>query len=394
MRHTMRWFGPKDPVSLLDLRQSGCEGVVTALHDIPVGDVWSHEAIQERKHIIEQDNHQLTPLAWMVVESLPVHEDIKKGKPSRDHFIQNYRTSLQNLAASGIDTVCYNFMPVLDWSRTHLAYPMPDGARALRFVWVDFAVFDLFILQRPHAAKDYTSEVLELAKARFDGMSQEEKRNLTDTILLGLPGSEEAFSLHSFQSLLDEYHEISAEKLRENLHYFIQSVAPLAEELGMKLCIHPDDPPFPLLGLPRVVSTRQDLLRLWEACPVSANGITFCTGSLGVRADQDLVDMVKEMGDRIHFLHLRATKREQESPLIFHEARHLEGDVNMVALIREVLIWEKKTGRSIPMRPDHGQQMMDDLAKKTYPGYSAIGRMKGLAELRGIETALSYMLNN
>jgi len=394
MRHTMRWFGPKDPVSLLDLRQSGCEGVVTALHDIPVGDVWSYEAIQERKHIIEQDNHQLTPLAWMVVESLPVHEDIKKGKPSRDHFIQNYRTSLQNLAASGIDTVCYNFMPVLDWSRTHLAYPMPDGARALRFVWVDFAVFDLFILQRPHAAKDYTSEVLELAKARFDGMSQEEKRNLTDTILLGLPGSEEAFSLHSFQSLLDEYHEISAEKLRENLHYFIQSVAPLAEELGMKLCIHPDDPPFPLLGLPRVVSTRQDLLRLWEACPVSANGITFCTGSLGVRADQDLVDMVKEMGDRIHFLHLRATKREQESPLIFHEARHLEGDVNMVALIREVLIWEKKTGRSIPMRPDHGHQMMDDLAKKTYPGYSAIGRMKGLAELRGIETALSYMLNN
>ncbi|MFN4084316.1 MAG: mannonate dehydratase [Spirosomataceae bacterium] len=390
----MRWFGPKDPVSLLDLRQSGCEGVVTALHDIPVGDVWSYEAIQERKHIIEQDNHQLTPLAWMVVESLPVHEDIKKGKPSRDHFIQNYRTSLQNLAASGIDTVCYNFMPVLDWSRTHLAYPMPDGARALRFVWVDFAVFDLFILQRPHAAKDYTSEVLELAKARFDGMSQEEKRNLTDTILLGLPGSEEAFSLHSFQSLLDEYHEISAEKLRENLHYFIQSVAPLAEELGMKLCIHPDDPPFPLLGLPRVVSTRQDLLRLWEACPVSANGITFCTGSLGVRADQDLVDMVKEMGDRIHFLHLRATKREQESPLIFHEARHLEGDVNMVALIREVLIWEKKTGRSIPMRPDHGHQMMDDLAKKTYPGYSAIGRMKGLAELRGIETALSYMLNN
>lgn len=394
MRHTMRWFGPKDPVSLLDLRQSGCEGVVTALHDIPVGDVWSYEAIQERKHIIEQDNHQLTPLAWMVVESLPVHEDIKKGKPSRDHFIQNYRTSLQNLAASGIDTVCYNFMPVLDWSRTHLAYPMPDGARALRFVWVDFAVFDLFILQRPHAAKDYTSEVLELAKARFEGMSQEEKRNLTDTILLGLPGSEEAFSLHSFQSLLDEYHEISAEKLRENLHYFIQSVAPLAEELGMKLCIHPDDPPFPLLGLPRVVSTRQDLLRLWEACPVSANGITFCTGSLGVRADQDLVDMVKEMGDRIHFLHLRATKREQESPLIFHEARHLEGDVNMVALIREVLIWEKKTGRSIPMRPDHGHQMMDDLAKKTYPGYSAIGRMKGLAELRGIETALSYMLNN
>lgn len=392
MKHTMRWFGPKDPVSLLDLRQSGCEGVVTALHDVPVGEIWTLEAIQQRKALIEQDNHRLQPLSWMVVESLPVHEDIKKGKPSREKYIENYRISLRNLAACGIDTVCYNFMPVLDWSRTNLSFPMSDGARALRFVWVDFAVFDLFILQRPQAEKDYSAAVLQQAKDRFEHMQQEEKRNLVDTILLGLPGSEEAFSLSTFQSLLDEYRDISANNLRENLHYFIQSVAPLAEELGIKLCIHPDDPPFPLLGLPRVVSTRDDLQQLWEACPLMANGITFCTGSLGVRADQDLVDMVREMGDRIHFLHLRATKREQEDPLIFHEARHLEGDVNMVALIREVLLWEKRTGRSIPMRPDHGHQMMDDLTKKTYPGYSAIGRMKGLAELRGIELALSFIL--
>lgn len=388
----MRWFGPKDPVSLLDLRQSGCEGVVTALHDVPVGEIWTLEAIQQRKALIEQDNHRLQPLSWMVVESLPVHEDIKNGKPSREKYIENYRISLRNLAACGIDTVCYNFMPVLDWSRTNLSFPMSDGARALRFVWVDFAVFDLFILQRPQAEKDYSAAVLQQAKDRFEHMQQEEKRNLVDTILLGLPGSEEAFSLSTFQSLLDEYRDISANNLRENLHYFIQSVAPLAEELGIKLCIHPDDPPFPLLGLPRVVSTRDDLQQLWEACPLMANGITFCTGSLGVRADQDLVDMVREMGDRIHFLHLRATKREQEDPLIFHEARHMEGDVNMVALIREVLLWEKRTGRSIPMRPDHGHQMMDDLTKKTYPGYSAIGRMKGLAELRGIELALSFIL--
>lgn len=392
MKHTMRWFGPKDPVSLQDLRQSGCEGVVTALHDIPVGEIWTVEAIQQRINLIEQDNDRFQPLSWEVVESLPVHEDIKKGRPSREKYLENYRISLQNLAACGVKTICYNFMPVLDWSRTDVSFPMPDGSRALRFVWVDFAVFDLFILKRPNADQAYTAEVIELAENRWVTMSSEERQRLIDTVLLGLPGSEEAFALDSFQSLLDEYRDISADQLRENLHYFIQSVAPLAEELGMHLCIHPDDPPFPLLGLPRVVSTRQDLQKLWEACPVPANGITFCTGSLGVRVDQDLVGMVRDMGDRIHFLHLRATKREQENPLIFHEARHLEGDVNMVALIREVLLWEFKTGRSIPMRPDHGHQMMDDLSKKTYPGYSAIGRMKGLAELRGIEVALSYQL--
>lgn len=392
MKHTMRWFGPKDPVSLSDLRQSGCVGVVTALHDIPVGDIWAIEAIKHRKLIIEQGNSTQSPLEWLVVESLPVHEDIKKGLPSREKYIENYQISLRNLAACGVTTVCYNFMPVLDWSRTDLAFTLPDGAKALRFVWVDFAVFDLFILKRPLAEKDYTPAVIQAATSRYQGMSPAEKQRLQDTVLLGLPGSEEAFSLDSFQGLLDEYHAISAEQLRQNLHYFIQSVAPLAQELGIKLCIHPDDPPFPLMGLPRVVSTKKDLELLWEACPVLANGITFCTGSLGVRADQDLVEMVRDLGERIHFLHLRATKREQEDPLIFHEARHLEGDVDMVALIREVLLWEQKTGREIPMRPDHGHQMMDDLAKTTYPGYSAIGRMKGLAELRGIEAALSHVL--
>lgn len=390
MKHTMRWFGPKDPVSLHDLRQSGCSGVVTALHDIPVGEIWTTDAIAHRKAIVEQDNSTMQPLEWLVVESLPVHEDIKKGRPTRERYLENYRTSLRNLAACGITTVCYNFMPVLDWSRTDLSYSLPDGSKALRFVWVDFAVFDLFILKRPTASADYTPEVMQAATDRFQGMTPAEIQQLQDTILLGLPGSEEAFSLDSFQGLLDEYQTISSDQLRENLHYFIQSIAPLAQELGIHLCIHPDDPPFPLMGLPRVVSTKKDLEQLWEACPVLANGITFCTGSLGVRADQDLVGMVRDFGDRIHFLHLRATKREQENPLVFHEARHLEGDVNMVALIREVLIWEQKTGRSIPMRPDHGHQMLDDLTKKTYPGYSAIGRMKGLAELRGIEAALSH----
>ena len=388
----MRWFGPKDPVSLSDLRQSGCVGVVTALHDIPVGDIWSIEAIKHRKSIIEQENSTQLSLEWLVVESLPVHEDIKKGLPSREKYIENYQISLRNLASCGVTTVCYNFMPVLDWSRTDLAFTLPDSAKALRFVWVDFAVFDVFILKRPTAEKDYTPAVLQAAKNRYQEMSSAEKKQLQDTILLGLPGSEEAFSLDSFQGLLDEYQGISAEELRENLHYFIQSVAPLAQELGIKLCIHPDDPPFPLMGLPRVVSTQKDLDLLWEACPILSNGITFCTGSLGVRADQNLVGMVKDLGERIHFLHLRATKREQEEPLIFHEAKHLEGDVDMVTLIREVLLWEQKTGHEIPMRPDHGHQMMDDLAKTTYPGYSAIGRMKGLAELRGIEAALSHVL--
>ncbi|MHA8068993.1 mannonate dehydratase [Aquirufa ecclesiirivi] len=393
MLHTMRWFGPHDPVSLMDIRQAGCTGVVTALHQIAVGEVWTQEAIQERLDIIEQGNQQYTPLHWSVVESLPVHEAIKKALPEREQYIDNYRISLRNLAAKGVKTVCYNFMPVLDWSRTKLDFEMPDGAKALRFVWTDFAIFDLFILKRPKAEQDYSKAVQEAAKLKFDGMANVEKEELQNTVLLGLPGSEEAFHLENFQSLLDQYQEIGPDALRENLHYFIQQVAPLAQELGINLCIHPDDPPFPLMGLPRVVSTESDLAALMEASPVRANGITFCTGSLGVRPDNNLPSMIRRFADRIHFVHLRTTKREQEEPLIFHEAPHLAGDVPMFDVIKAIHEEEiRRGGEQIPMRPDHGHQMLDDLHKKTYPGYSAIGRLRGLAEIRGMELAIARMI--
>jgi len=398
MIQTMRWFGPNDPVSLMDIRQAGCSGVVTALHQIPVGEVWSESAILERIKIVEADNQRFTQLNWEVVESLPVHEDIKKGLPSREIYIENYKISLRNLAKCGIKIICYNFMPVLDWSRTNLNYDMPDGSRALRFVREDFALFDLYILKRPNAQKDYAEEVQKSAKKKFESMSEEEILRLRNTVLLGLPGSEEAFELASFQGLLNNYANIGDAELRQNLYYFIQQVAPLAEELGVKLCIHPDDPPFPLMGLSRVVSTENDLAQLMAACSVNANGITFCTGSLGVRADNHLPKLIERFGDRIHFIHLRTTRREENLPgnglQNFHEAAHLAGDVDMYEVIKALVLEEKKRkteGRSdakIPMRPDHGHQMLDDLNKKTYPGYSAIGRLKALAELRGLEMGI------
>ncbi|PQA53760.1 mannonate dehydratase [Siphonobacter curvatus] len=394
---TMRWFGPQDPVSLMDIRQAGCTGIVTALHQIPVGEVWSVEAILERKQRIEADNDRFTPLHWAVVESLPVHEDIKKGLPSRHVFLENYKTSLRNLAACGISTVCYNFMPVLDWSRTDVDYQMPDGSRALRFVWEDFALFDLYILQRPGAENHYEPDVRQRAYERFQRLSVEERTRLTNTVLLGLPGSEEAFELATFQSKLDAYKSIGAPELRANLYEFIREVAPVAQEVGIRLCIHPDDPPKPLLGLPRVVSTEDDLVQLCQAYNSVANGITFCTGSLGVRPDNDLAGIVQRLGSRIHFVHLRATKRE-DNPLNFHEAGHLSGDVDMVAVIRALTLEQKRrqeTGQgetTLPMRPDHGHQMLDDLNKRTYPGYSAIGRLRGLAELRGVEYAILQSL--
>lgn len=397
MIHTMRWFGPNDPVSLMDIRQSGCSGVVSALHQIAVGDIWTEAAILERISIIEKDNDKFSELQWLVVESLPVHEDIKKGLPSRENYIENYKTSLQNLAKCGIKTVCYNFMPVLDWSRTKLDYTMPDGAKALRFVWTDFAAFDLFILKRPGSENAYSEETKVAAKARFESMNEAEKAELQNTVLLGLPGSMEAFHLETFQGLLNNYAHIGADELRANLHYFISKVAPYALELGINLCIHPDDPPFPLLGLPRVVSTEEDLEMLMNASPVRANGITFCTGSLGVRADNDLAKMAKKFADRIHFVHLRTTKRETASDtLVFHEAAHLAGDVDMYGVISEILKEEKRRigqpDAQIPMRPDHGHQILDDLQKSTYPGYSAIGRLKGLAEIRGMEMAIGRHL--
>ena len=401
---TMRWFGPNDPVSLMDIRQAGCTGVVSALHQIPVGELWTIEAIQQRIQIIEADNHRFSPLTWEVVESLPVHEDIKKGLPTRAQYIENYKQSLRNLAACGIKTVCYNFMPVLDWSRTNLHYSMPDGSLALRFVWEDFAVFDLCILQRPHAEADYTPEVQEKAKKKFANMTSEEIAALQNTVLLGLPGSNEAFELETFQGLLNNYKHIRDKELRENLYYFIQQVAPVADEVGVNLCIHPDDPPMPLLGLPRVVSTESDLEQLMAVCDVRANGITFCTGSLGVRADNDLAGIAERFGNRIHFVHLRATKREEstDNQLVFHEADHLTGDVDMYAVVKAFVMESKKRREAgledvqIPMRPDHGHQMLDDLHKtgkdKSYPGYSAIGRLRGLAELRGLEIGIEKSL--
>ena len=397
MIHTMRWFGPNDPVSLMDIRQAGCSGIVSALHQIPVGDIWNSQAIEERKQLIEEKNKQYSPLKWLVVESLPVHEDIKKGLPSREVYIENYKKSLRNLATSGIKTVCYNFMPVLDWSRTSLDFEMPEGSKTLRFVWVDFAIFDLFILKRPNAEADYEPETRIAAESKFQSMSSYQLSVLTNTVLLGLPGSEEAFDLNIFQSLLDQYADIDAIQLRKNLYHFISQVAPVAQEVGINLCIHPDDPPRPLLGLPRVVSTASDFEQLMKACDIRANGITFCTGSLGVREDNDLPGMIEKFGDRIHFVHLRTTRRE-EGTRNFHEAPHLNGDVDMYEVVKALLQEEKRrkaagySDNALPMRPDHGFQMLDDLNKKTYPGYSAIGRLKALAELRGLELGISRSL--
>jgi mannonate dehydratase len=395
----MRWFGPNDPVSLMDIRQAGCSGVVSALHQIPVGTLWTIEEIEDRKRLIETGNDRFTTLKWLVVESLPVHEDIKKGLPSRDIYIENYKQSLKNLAVCGIKTVCYNFMPVLDWSRTALDYTFPEGHKTLRFVWEDFALFDMYILKRPGANDDYEPEIQRLALEKLKGMSSEEIGMLTNTVLLGLPGSEEAFELTNFQNLLNAYDEIGDKVLRENLYYFIRQVAPVAEEAGINLCIHPDDPPKSLLGLPRVVSTETDLQQLLNACDVRANGITFCTGSLGVRADNDLPGIIERLGDRIHFVHLRTTKRESDDPRNFHEAPHLQGDVDMYEVVKALVKEEhrreagKYIDHALPMRPDHGFQMLDDLHKKTYPGYSAIGRLKALAEIRGLEMSISRSFN-
>ncbi len=399
MKHTMRWYGPKDPVSLMDIRQAGCSGVVTALHQIPVGAVWTVEAIKERISIVEKDNQNYSALTWDVVESLPVHEDIKKALPSREKYIENYKTSLRNLAACGINTVCYNFMPVLDWTRTQLDYQMPDGAKALRFVHIDFAAFEIYILKRPGAEKDYDEATLAEAKIRFETMTEEEKSNLKRNVMQGLPGSDDAFDFDTFLELLAEYKHIGDKELRENLYYFMQQVGPVATEVGVNMCIHPDDPPRPIMGLPRVLSTESDVAQLFAAYDNPANGLTFCTGSFGVRPDNNLPQMVKRFGNRIHFIHLRTTKRE-EDPRNFHEAPHMAGDVDFYPVVEALLLEQKRRMEAgekvtaIPMRPDHGHQMLDDLGKTTYPGYSAIGRLRGLAELRGMEIAIKRQIES
>jgi len=400
MRESWRWFGPDDPVTIADIRQTGATDIVSALHAIPAGEVWPLEAIKAHKELIESDNANRSPLYWTVVESIPVHEDIKLARPGHEKYIDAWAQSVENLAQCGIKTICYNFMPVIDWTRTDLNYKLPSGAYALRFDQQKFAAFDLFILKRENAEAEYSELEIEDAKRVFEDMSETDRTKLTNNIIAGLPGKmTDSYGLDDFKTMLNHYKDVDTETLRQNLFSFLDEVLPRAEACGVNLAIHPDDPPRDMLGLPRIICTADDLEILFGAQPSPSNGITLCVGTYSSRPDNDLPAMARQFGPRIHFSHLRGVSRDPDEQRSFYEASHLDSDIDMVAVIKELLDEEVRRekdgqkGNGIFIRPDHGFQMMDDIGKQVNPGYSTIGRMKGLAEVRGVIRALSAQNN-